>query len=177
MYVLSGHRLYFPHKTVFLLLKIVFVIATIVGPDEMPHYVAFHLGLYCLSKKQLMYESLVNKLLKCQQYGIFDENYTVTVCKLSYLTSFIINLIFVLKDINPLNVLYLLFYSHPKLCFVTKYSSHQRWPSTYRKGKNVFLLFLKPLKPSGLCNHYQLDLSTSILRFVGWHFYFLFKYE
>ena len=29
-------------------LKMVFVLATSVDPDEMPHYGAFHLGLHCL---------------------------------------------------------------------------------------------------------------------------------
>ena len=31
-------------------MKIVFVIANSADPDEMPHDVAFHLGLHCLSK-------------------------------------------------------------------------------------------------------------------------------
>ena len=31
-------------------LKIEFVVANSADPDEMPHYVAFHLGLHCLSK-------------------------------------------------------------------------------------------------------------------------------
>ena len=31
-------------------LKIDFVLANSVGPDEMPHYAAFHLGLDCLPK-------------------------------------------------------------------------------------------------------------------------------
>ena len=34
----------------FLSLKIVFVIANSVNPDEMPHYAAFHLGVHCLPK-------------------------------------------------------------------------------------------------------------------------------
>ena len=37
-------------KNLFLSLKIVFVIANSVDPDEMPHYTAFHLGLHCLPK-------------------------------------------------------------------------------------------------------------------------------
>ena len=35
---------------VFLSLKIIFILANIVDPDEMPHEVAFHLGLHNLSK-------------------------------------------------------------------------------------------------------------------------------
>ena len=31
-------------------LKIVFVLANSVDPDEMPHYATFHLGLHCLPK-------------------------------------------------------------------------------------------------------------------------------
>ena len=34
----------------FLSLKIVFVLAKIKGPDEMPHNAAFHLSLHCLSQ-------------------------------------------------------------------------------------------------------------------------------
>ena len=34
-------------------MKIVFVLANVADPDEMPHYVAFHLGLHCLSKQQI----------------------------------------------------------------------------------------------------------------------------
>ena len=30
--------------------KIDFVLVNSANPDEMPHYVAFHLGLHCLSK-------------------------------------------------------------------------------------------------------------------------------
>ena len=40
----------FPHKNIFLSLKIVFVKANSVDPDEMPHYLAFLLGLQCLQK-------------------------------------------------------------------------------------------------------------------------------
>ena len=43
-----GHRLLFQNKIVFLSLKIVFVLANSVDPDEMPHSKAFHLGLHCL---------------------------------------------------------------------------------------------------------------------------------
>ena len=34
----------------YLSLKIVFILANSNGPDEMPPYVAFHLGLHCLPK-------------------------------------------------------------------------------------------------------------------------------
>ena len=37
-------------KKIYISLKIGFVLANGVDPDEMPHYVAFHLGLHCLSK-------------------------------------------------------------------------------------------------------------------------------
>ena len=43
-----GHRLSFQNKILFLSLKIVFVLANSVDPDEMPHSNAFHLGLHCL---------------------------------------------------------------------------------------------------------------------------------
>ena len=43
-----GHRFLFQNKIVFLSLKIVFVLANSVDPDEMPHSEAFHLGLHCL---------------------------------------------------------------------------------------------------------------------------------
>ena len=38
----------FQQKSIFFSLKIVFVLANSVDPDEMPHYAAFHLGLHCL---------------------------------------------------------------------------------------------------------------------------------
>ena len=37
-------------RIVFLSLKIVFVLANSVDPDEMLHHAAFHLGLHCLPK-------------------------------------------------------------------------------------------------------------------------------
>ena len=37
-------------NTIFLSLKIDFVLANSTDPDEMPHYSAFHLGLQCLPK-------------------------------------------------------------------------------------------------------------------------------
>ena len=40
----------FQKKIVFLSLKINFVLANSADPDEMPHHVAFHLGLHCLQK-------------------------------------------------------------------------------------------------------------------------------
>ena len=50
IYILRGHRLYFSKNTVFLSLKIIFVLTNSVDPDEMWHYAAFHLGLQCLPK-------------------------------------------------------------------------------------------------------------------------------
>ena len=50
MYVSRDYRLYFPIKIIFLSLKIVFVIAYSVDPDEMLHNAAFNLGLHCLPK-------------------------------------------------------------------------------------------------------------------------------
>ena len=41
-------KVIFPNKIVLLSLKIVFVLANIVDPDEMLHYTAFHLRLHCL---------------------------------------------------------------------------------------------------------------------------------
>ena len=34
-------------------MKIFFILANSVDPDEMPHHVAFHLGLHCLPKKHI----------------------------------------------------------------------------------------------------------------------------
>ena len=42
------NRLLFQNKIVFLSLKIVFILANRVDPDEMPYYNAFHQGLHCL---------------------------------------------------------------------------------------------------------------------------------
>ena len=47
---IEGSRLIFSNQNVFLSLKIVFVLANSVDPDEMPHYAAFHLRLHCLPK-------------------------------------------------------------------------------------------------------------------------------
>ena len=46
---IEGHRLWFPKNIAFLSLKTVFVLVNSAVPDEMPHYVAFHLGLHCQS--------------------------------------------------------------------------------------------------------------------------------
>ena len=40
----------FPNRVVIQSLKIVFILANSVDPDEMPYSVAFHLGLHCLAK-------------------------------------------------------------------------------------------------------------------------------
>ena len=40
----------FQIKKVFLSLKICFVLANSLNPDEMPHHAEFHLGLHCSSK-------------------------------------------------------------------------------------------------------------------------------
>ena len=44
-------------------LNIVFIIAISADPDEMPHYVAFHQGLRCLSKCLYM-ESRMKRVIK-----------------------------------------------------------------------------------------------------------------
>ena len=49
-------------KYFFLPLKIVFVLANGVDPDEMPHYVAFHLGFHCLPKYT---PSCIGQLVMC----------------------------------------------------------------------------------------------------------------
>ena len=49
MYI-EGSQVIISKKIVFLSLKIDFVLVNSADPDEMPHYVAFHLGLHCLSK-------------------------------------------------------------------------------------------------------------------------------
>ena len=46
LYILRGHRLLFPHRSVFLLLKILFVIANSVDPDEMPHNVFINMDTF-----------------------------------------------------------------------------------------------------------------------------------
>ena len=47
---IEGSQVIISKNIIFLSLKIDFVIANSVDPDEMPHYVAFHLGLQCSSK-------------------------------------------------------------------------------------------------------------------------------
>ena len=42
LYTSRGHRLLFPNKIIFLSLKIFYVLANGVDPDEMPHFVQFH---------------------------------------------------------------------------------------------------------------------------------------
>ena len=46
--VLWGQKLKFLNNDAFTSLKIVFIFANSADPDEMPPYVAFHLGLHCL---------------------------------------------------------------------------------------------------------------------------------
>ena len=48
--VLRGYRSKFLLNDVLLSLKIVFILANSADPNEMLLYVAFHLGLICLSK-------------------------------------------------------------------------------------------------------------------------------
>ena len=40
----------FQKYIVFLSLQVDYVLANSADPDEMPHYAAFHVGLYCLPK-------------------------------------------------------------------------------------------------------------------------------
>ena len=54
LYILSGHSLKFPRIIVFLSLKVDFVSANIADPVEMPHYVAFYMGLHCFENKYLL---------------------------------------------------------------------------------------------------------------------------
>ena len=48
--IAKGSRFNLQMKLDLFLLKISFVLANRVDPDEMPHYGAFHLGLHCLPK-------------------------------------------------------------------------------------------------------------------------------
>ena len=56
----------FTNKIVFLSLKIVYVLANSVDPDEMLHYAAFQLGLYCMPKYAFMKDF-------CNLYIIIDS--------------------------------------------------------------------------------------------------------
>ena len=47
---IEGSRVIISKKCYILSLKMDFVVANCADPDEMPHYVAFHLGLHCLPK-------------------------------------------------------------------------------------------------------------------------------
>ena len=47
--ILKGNRLKFLNFNMFLSMKTVFILANSADPDDMPHYVAFHLDLHCLS--------------------------------------------------------------------------------------------------------------------------------
>ena len=47
---IEGRWVMFSKKILFLSLKIDFVLANSAYPDEMPHNVAFYLGLHCLPK-------------------------------------------------------------------------------------------------------------------------------
>ena len=49
LYILMGHRLYFPTKIIFISLNIALVLANSVGLCKTPHYMAFHLRLHCLA--------------------------------------------------------------------------------------------------------------------------------
>ena len=46
LYILMGHRLYFPTKIIFISLNIALVLANSVGLCKTPHYMAFHLRLH-----------------------------------------------------------------------------------------------------------------------------------
>ena len=50
MYIKGQQVIVFKINFLFLFLKIVFIMANCVDPDEMPHDAAFHLCLHCLPK-------------------------------------------------------------------------------------------------------------------------------
>ena len=63
-----GYRLLFQNKIVFLSLKIVFVLANSVAPDEMPHSKAFHLGPHCLGQ---CHSTHLGNIVQCTKgYGV-----------------------------------------------------------------------------------------------------------
>ena len=47
---IKGSQVILSKQFIFLSLKINFVLANSVDPDEMTHYAAFHLGLHCFQK-------------------------------------------------------------------------------------------------------------------------------
>ena len=50
LYTSRGYRIKFSNYDILHSLKIVFILVDSAGPDEMPQYGAFHLGLHCLPK-------------------------------------------------------------------------------------------------------------------------------
>ena len=50
LYILSGHQEKFPNYDVFLSINIILTLTKNEDPDEMMHFVAFHLGLHVLPK-------------------------------------------------------------------------------------------------------------------------------
>ena len=75
MYILRGHRLYFPNKVVFLSLKIVFVVANSVDPDDMLHNVALHLGSSLFGK----YSFSCKTSLLSYEMPIIKYGYTIFI--------------------------------------------------------------------------------------------------
>ena len=53
LYHSRGHRLQFQNEIVFFFFEDHFCLSKQCRPDEMPHYVAFHLGLNCLPSTHL----------------------------------------------------------------------------------------------------------------------------
>ena len=64
---IRGHRLFFPNKIIFLYLKIFYVLANGVDPDEMLFSVAFHQSFHSLLKYAFtaICESLLYKRYRC----------------------------------------------------------------------------------------------------------------
>ena len=54
LYILMGHRLYFPTKIIFISLNIALILANSAGICKTLHYMAFHLRLHCLAKYPFM---------------------------------------------------------------------------------------------------------------------------
>ena len=65
-----GSKLKYSNRIVFLSLMIAFVLANNVDPDEMLHYVAFHLDLHCCQNTHLEDTSIERVLMNPKTYPI-----------------------------------------------------------------------------------------------------------
>ena len=87
--VFKGSQVEFLSYDVFLSLKVALILANSAGHDEMQQYVAFHVGLHCLTKKPVSGFPVYKSLICYPKKAVWAQKTQPKVCQFELFIKYI----------------------------------------------------------------------------------------